>query len=928
MSAVPTAAQIRQSFLDFFKEKQHTIVPSDNVGYTSRDGARIFTNAGMNQFVPIFLGERSADVDTWPGVLHKGLPTRAADTQKCIRAGGKHNDLEDVGLDTYHHTLFEMLGNWSFGDYFKKEAISWAWELIIERWKFPATRVFATIYQPGAGDPADRDQEAWDIWAEKFRSIGLDPDIHIVNGNKKDNFWMMGDTGPCGPCTEIHIDLTPGAPNLDEDRQRAGALLVNGSDASCIEIWNNVFIQYNANPDGTFVPLPAQHVDTGMGFERVCSIIQGTKNFTDFETAKISNYDTDVFKPIFDELTKMSGKHYQSTLPKANDQGHVIPVTEQEKIDVAFRVIADHLRTLSFAIADGIQPGNSDRNYTLRRILRRAVKYGRTLEFKEPFFYKLVDVLAQHMGDVFPELRVKKEQVKAVLKIEEEAFNRTLDKGVALFDDEVSNKSHSSDGSYKLSGEFAFQLYDTFGFPLDLTELLARERGLTVDTAGFEKLMSEQRERAREAGKKNKQVVSVSEIETKAPTRFIGYEMLEADVKVLEVVEMKDKTAVVLDVSTCYAEMGGQIGDSGQLILGANTFPISATAKVGNTWLHFLEGDEAPAVDATVRLVVDAPRRHAIERHHTVTHILHWALHEVVSKDATQKGSSVTPDKLTFDFNSAALTAQQLSDIERLVNERIVANDPVSWTEVPFVEAKANSGIMALFGEKYGDLVRVVQIGGQRNKLDGWSMELCGGTHTRSTGEIGLFRLVAEGAVASGVRRIEAIAGLEAYNAARADADLLKLLAGKVSAQGTADLEKKIEALLDQQKSLEKALKSAQQREASGRAKELLGTAGNSTIIANLGDVDADYAMAVSDALKGVFNGIVVLAATGGGSVALIATVAKDHQARVQAGKIIQTIAPIVGGKGGGKPDFARGGGKEVNKVDEALAEARKLIAP
>jgi alanyl-tRNA synthetase len=928
MSAVPTAAQIRQSFLDFFKEKQHTIVPSDNVGYTSRDGARIFTNAGMNQFVPIFLGERSADVDTWPGVLHKGLPTRAADTQKCIRAGGKHNDLEDVGLDTYHHTLFEMLGNWSFGDYFKKEAISWAWELIIERWKFPATRVFATIYQPGAGDPADRDQEAWDIWAEKFRSIGLDPDIHIVNGNKKDNFWMMGDTGPCGPCTEIHIDLTPGAPNLDEDRQRAGALLVNGSDASCIEIWNNVFIQYNANPDGTFVPLPAQHVDTGMGFERVCSIIQGTKNFTDFETAKISNYDTDVFKPIFDELTKMSGKHYQSTLPKANDQGHVIPVTEQEKIDVAFRVIADHLRTLSFAIADGIQPGNSDRNYTLRRILRRAVKYGRTLEFKEPFFYKLVDVLAQHMGDVFPELRVKKEQVKAVLKVEEEAFNRTLDKGVALFDDEVSNKSHSSDGAYKLSGEFAFQLYDTFGFPLDLTELLARERGLTVDTAGFEKLMSEQRERAREAGKKNKQVVSVSEIETKAPTRFIGYDMLEADVKVLEVVEMKDKTAVVLDVSTCYAEMGGQIGDSGQLILGANTFPISATAKVGNTWLHFLEGDEAPAVDATVRLVVDAPRRHAIERHHTVTHILHWALHEVVSKDATQKGSSVTPDKLTFDFNSAALTAQQLSDIERLVNERIVANDPVSWTEVPFVEAKANSGIMALFGEKYGDLVRVVQIGGQRNKLDGWSMELCGGTHTRSTGEIGLFRLVAEGAVASGVRRIEAIAGLEAYNAARADADLLKLLAGKVSAQGAADLEKKIEALLDQQKSLEKALKSAQQREASGRAKELLGTASNNTIIANLGDVDGDYAMAVSDALKGVFNGIVVLAATGGGSVALIATVAKDHQARVQAGKIIQTIAPIVGGKGGGKPDFARGGGKEVNKADEALAEARKLISP
>jgi alanyl-tRNA synthetase len=969
MSAVPTAAQIRQSFLDFFKEKQHTIVPSDNVGYTSRDGARIFTNAGMNQFVPIFLGERSADVDTWPGVLHKGLPTRAADTQKCIRAGGKHNDLEDVGLDTYHHTLFEMLGNWSFGDYFKKEAISWAWELIIERWKFPPTRVFATIYQPGKGDPADRDQEAWDIWAEKFRSIGLDPDIHIVNGNKKDNFWMMGDTGPCGPCTEIHIDLTPGTPNLDEDRQRAGALLVNGSDASCIEIWNNVFIQYNANPDGTFVPLPAQHVDTGMGFERVCSIIQGTKGFTDFETAKISNYDTDVFKPIFDELTKLSGKTYASTLPKANEQGHVVPITEQEKIDVAFRVIADHLRTLSFAIADGIQPGNSDRNYTLRRILRRAVKYGRTLEFKEPFFYKLVDVLAAQMGDVFPEVRTKKEQIKSVLKVEEESFNRTLDKGIEIFNEKALYAAECSlapqddnlfgdlrrrfaldaiskpndwtsvvVGLKSLRGDWhpsmvkplkaadVFELYDTFGFPLDLTELLARERGLTVDTEGFNRLMEEQRERAREAGKKNKQVVSVSEIETKAPTKFIGYDNLEADVKVLEVVEMKDKTAVVLNVSTCYAEMGGQIGDSGQLILGANTYPISATTKVGNTWLHFLDGDEAPAVDATVKLIVDAPRRHAIERHHTVTHILHWALHEVVNKDATQKGSSVTPDKLTFDFNSAALTTQQITDIECLVNERIVANEPVSWTEVPFVEAKANNGIMALFGEKYGDLVRVVQIGGQRNKLDGWSMELCGGTHTRSTGEIGLFRLVSESAVASGVRRIEAIAGLEAYHAARADAELLKLLAGKVSAQGAADLEKKLDQLLAQQKELEKNLKAAQQREASAKAKDLIATAANNTIIVNLGDVDADYAVGVAEALKGTFQGIVVLAATGGGSVALIASVAKEYQGKVQAGKIIQTIAPIVGGKGGGKPDFARGGGKDVAKVDAALAEARKLV--
>jgi alanyl-tRNA synthetase len=978
MSAkVPSAAQIRATFLDFFKEKQHTIVPSDNVGYTSRDGARIFTNAGMNQFVPIFLGERSADVDTWPGVLHKGLPTRAADTQKCIRAGGKHNDLEDVGLDTYHHTFFEMLGNWSFGDYFKKEAISWSWELIVERFKFPPSRVFATIYQPdkSKGDPAERDEESWNLWAEKFRSVGLDPDIHIVNGNKKDNFWMMADTGPCGPCTEIHIDLTPGPIELSEDRQLEGRKLVNGSDASCIEIWNNVFIQYNANPDGTFTPLPAKHVDTGMGFERLTSIIQGTKNFTDFETAKISNYDTDVFKPIFDELTKLSGKHYQSTLPQKvaqasslqeSDSGKqdacptfVIPVTEQEKIDVAFRVIADHIRTLSFAIADGIQPGNNDRNYTLRRILRRAVKYGRTLEFKEPFFYKLVDVLAAQMADVFPELRVKKEQVKQALKLEEEAFNRTLDKGIELFDREaekrwaksvpaiglmnqlsgmtkssrqptpadVASNMAKSAPNRVLPGDFAFQLYDTFGFPLDLTELMARERGLTVDTLGFNKLMDEQKQRAREAGQKNKQVVSVSEIETKDATKFLGYDALEADAKVLEVVAMKDKTAVVLDSSVCYAEMGGQVGDSGQIIIGANAFPISNTTKVGNTWLHFIEGEDAPAVGATAQVSVDASRRHAIERHHTVTHIVHWALHEVVSQDATQKGSNVGPDKLTFDFNSAALTPAQLADIERLVNERIVENAAVSWTQLPYKDVQTRKDIMQLFGEKYPENVRVVQIGGKANGLNGYSMELCGGTHTRHTGEIGLFRLVSESAVAAGIRRIEGIAGLEAYSVARAESDLLKALAGKVSAQGSHDIEKKIESLLDQQKTLEKALKSAQQREASGKAKELLATAEGNAIIANLGDVDADYAMALNDALKSHFSGIIVLAATGGGSVTLLANVGKEHQAKVQAGKIIQTIAPIVGGKGGGKPDFARGGGRDVSKVAAALAEARKLIA-
>jgi alanyl-tRNA synthetase len=912
---VPTAAQIRQTFLDFFKSKDHTIVPSDNVGYTSRDGARIFTNAGMNQFVPIFLGEREPDVDTWPGVLSKALPTRAADTQKCIRAGGKHNDLEDVGLDTYHHTFFEMLGNWSFGDYFKKEAIAWSWELIVEKFKFPPSRVYATIYQPDEGDPAQRDQESWEVWAEKFRAVGLDPEIHIVNGNKKDNFWMMADTGPCGPCTEMHVDLTPGPVELDEDRQRQGAKLVNGDSADCIEIWNNVFIQYNANPDGSFSSLPAKHVDTGMGFERLCSIIQGTQNFADFENARISNYDTDVFKPIFDELTKLCGKHYKSTLPKDGSTGE----TEQEKIDVAFRVIADHVRTLSFAIADGIQPGNSDRNYTLRRILRRAVKYGRTLGFTEPFFYKLVDALEAQMGGVFPELNAKKEQIKKVLKLEEEAFNRTLDRGMALFEGEAGKAKN-------LSGSFAFQLYDTYGFPLDLTELLARERGLSVDTEGFEKLMTEQRERARAAMKKN--VISVSEIETKEATEFVGYDSLETEATILEVVGMGDKTAVVLDTSVCYAEMGGQVGDTGELHIGANAVPVIDTTKVGNTWLHFIRPDDSSFViqDSSLTLRVDPDRRHAIERHHTVTHILHWALHEVVSADATQKGSAVGPEKLTFDFNSGALTPQQLADIEKLVNERVIENDAVSWTEVAYQDVQGRDDVMQLFGEKYPEQVRVVQIGGEQAALDGYSMELCGGTHTRFTGEIGLFRLLSEGAVAAGVRRIEAIAGIEAYEAAHSDAELLKLLCGMTLSQSSADLEKRIDVLLSQQKELEKALKAAQQREAAGRAKDLVASAENDAIVANLGEVDGDYAMALSTALKSEFDGVVVLAATGGGSVTLIATVAKSHQDKHKAGNIIKAIAPIVGGRGGGKPDFARGGGKDASKVDEALAEARKLV--
>ena len=894
-----TSSEIRQSFLDFFRSKQHTIVPSSSLMPDSPN--LLFTNAGMNQFVPIFLGQVQCPYS----------PGRAADTQKCIRAGGKHNDLEDVGLDTYHHTFFEMLGNWSFGDYFKREAIDWAWELVTVVWKFPKERIYATVYSPdrSKGDPSEFDQEAWDIWAGHFRAAGLDPQVHIVHGNKKDNFWMMGETGPCGPCSELHVDLTP----LGDTK----GSLVNKGDARCIEIWNNVFIQFNANPDGTFSALPAKHVDTGMGFERVTSIMQGTRNFTDFKNAKISNYETDIFRPIFDKLERMSGRKYGSTLPKSGSAGD----TEQEKMDVAFRVIADHIRTLSFAIADGIQPGNTDRNYVLRRILRRAVRYGRTLGFDKPFFFELVDVLGETMGGVFPEIRARKNHVKDVIRIEEESFNKTLDRGIDLFREETTKQSVT------LSGEFAFKLYDTYGFPLDLTELMAREQGLAVDTAGFEKLMEEQRERARKSQKK--EIISLSNIETTTPTVFVGYDEFAIQAKVLEVVSLKNKTAVVLDRSACYAEMGGQVGDAGELSHGGQLWRIVSTQKSGNTFLHFLEGADAPAAGISVELLVDATRRNAIQRHHTVTHLLHWALHEVVSKEAAQKGSFVGPDKLTFDFNSAALTPGQVTDIERLVNERILENDSVSWTEVPHAAVKSRKDVMQFFGDKYGDTVRVVQIGGGAHKLDGYSMELCGGTHTRATGEIGLFRILGENAIAAGVRRIEAIAGLTAFDAMSLDRELIRSIAGKVSSP-VHELEKKVDALLAQQKELEKSLRSATMKEAANTAKSLVVRAkeinGTPAIIENLGEVDGDTLQAIADALKGQFKGVVVLGGAMDGAVALIAAVSPEFTAKAQAGKIIQTIAPIVGGKGGGRPDNARGGGKESAKLVEALAKAASLL--
>jgi alanyl-tRNA synthetase len=893
-----TSAEIRQSFLDFFREKQHTIVPSSSLLPDAPN--LLFTNAGMNQFVPIFLAQQSAPWD----------PPRTADTQKCIRAGGKHNDLDDVGLDTYHHTFFEMLGNWSFGNYFKKEAIEWAWELVVEGWGLPPQRLYATVYKPGPGEPSEFDQEAHDHWARLFTAAGLDPAVQIVNGNKKDNFWMMGDTGPCGPCSELHVDLTPAGDTRGS--------LVNIGDARCMEIWNLVFIQFNANPDGTFSPLPARHVDTGMGFERATAIIQGTKRFTDF-SQQTSNYETDVFRPIFDEIEKLSGKRYASTLPKAGSTGE----NGQEKIDVAFRVIADHIRTLSFAVADGIQPSNESRGYVLRRILRRAVRYGRTLGFREPFFYKLVDVLVSTMGDVFPEVRTKQQLVRDTLRREEEAFNRTLDKGIALFEAEATNVGGV------ISGPFAFRLYDEQGFPLDLTELMARERGMSVDVAGFDALMEQQRSRARAAQKK--ETITVSGAEGTAGTTFVGYEQLETTARVAEAVGVKDRVGVVLDTTACYAEMGGQVGDTGELRLNGSTWHIANTQKAGAAIVHILAEGEPPESGAEVQVRVDIPRRRAIERHHTVTHLLHWALHEVVSPDAAQKGSYVGPEKLTFDFNSAALTAEQLRDVEKLVNERIVENAPVSWTEMPYAEVKARSDITQFFGDKYGDVVRVVQIGGQPRALNGYSMELCGGTHVRGTGEIGLFRIVGEAAIAAGVRRVEAVAGLNAYEQAKRDQEFIRSIAGKLNSP-IADLEKRIDSMLAHQKALERAMKSLEQKQAVETARQLISKAqpfgSVSAIIENLGAATGDQLQAITDALKQQqFAGIVVLAGAGEGSVALAAAVAPELTSKIQAGKIIQTIAPIVGGKGGGRPDSARGAGKDPSKIDEALAAARQLLA-
>ncbi len=1148
-----TSAEIRQSFLDFFREKQHTIVLSSSLLPDAPN--LLFTNAGMNQFVPIFLGQQKP---SWS-------PPRVVDTQKCIRAGGKHNDLEDVGLDTYHHTFFEMLGNWSFGDYFKKEAIGWAWELLIERWKFPPERLYATVYKPGPGEPSEFDQEAYEHWAHLFREADLDPAIHVLSAGKSDNFWMMGDTGPCGPCSEVHIDLTP-------DGDTRGAL-VNMGDPRCIEIWNLVFIQFNAQPVAggsdpgrmEFVPLPQRHVDTGMGFERATAIIQGTRNLTDF-SGTVSNYETDIFRPIFDELEKLSGKTYASTVPTvgrlyetptAADAAALQNQNEQEKIDIAFRVIADHIRALSFAIADGIIPSNEGRGYVLRRILRRAVRYGRTLSFHEPFFFKLVDVVAKTMGDVFPEVRANQSKIKQTIRGEEEAFNKTLDRGIELFEREVERTSgsagaspavsrasrgtspatkapgtayhkrrlphferpwakymvtfttpehrqlspaerditletilHDASKKYELyaacvmpdhvhlllepqiesenskgkpifyalsdilqtlksvsshrinkladakgqrvwenesfdrvirsqrdldekfhyicrnpwdsgvvppdadypwlwtpeparasreardtageapalpvtaaiSGEFAFKLYDTYGFPLDLTELMARERGLAVDVIGFEKLMDEQRDRARKAQKKEEIIVEAGDLKAES-TKFIGYDFLEAEAVVETVLPGKkpEEINIVVDRTPFYAEMGGQVGDRGLLHVPGHDWTevgqlrVLDTQKRGDVFIHRakLVDGRAPEPGEAVRISVDSDRRKLIQGHHTVTHLLHWALHEVVSRDASQKGSYVGPDKLTFDFSSAPLTPEQKRAVEKLVNEKIGENAPVSWTEIPFDAAKQRKDIIQFFGEKYGDTVRVLQIGGAPQRLNGYSMELCGGTHVKSTGEIGPFRIVKEEAIAAGTRRIEAVAGeaarvwakqeathqqekfntlvrrkpdIAALPVFEAEADVAEMLK-EIDARA-AHLEKVDAEVREWEKKTSKAAEAELKGRAARIANELVPSdAGKNFCVAEIPDADGKLLQGVAEALKTKINGPIFLVGTRDAQVALVAYVPKQLTEKFQANKLVQQIAPIVGGKGGGRSESAQGAGKDPSKVGEALARARELLS-
>ena len=868
-----TSKEIRESYKSFFQSKGHTIVPSAPM-VVKGDPTLMFTNAGMNQFKDIILGNAE--------IKH----SRVADSQKCLRVSGKHNDLEEVGHDTYHHTMFEMLGNWSFGDYFKHEAIDWAWEYLTEVLHLSPERLYVTVFEGAPAEGLERDDEAASIWAKHL------PAERIINGNKHDNFWEMGDQGPCGPCSEIHIDI-----RSDEERKAVdGLTLVNQSHPQVIEIWNLVFMQYNRKADGSLEPLPKRVIDTGMGFERLCMAMQG----------KTSNYDTDIFTPMIQAIATLTGIEYGA----------------DQKSDVAMRVIADHIRTIAFAITDGQLPSNAKAGYVIRRILRRAVRYGYTfLGRREAFMYSLLPVLIETMGDAYPELIAGRELIAKVMREEEESFLRTLETGIRLLDKQIEEAKKA--GKTVLDGHDAFVLYDTYGFPLDLTALILTEQGLSVDEAGFDKAMQEQKERARNAAAIDAgdwQVVNEG-----SAVRFVGYDTLECTTEILRYREVKQKNAtfyqVVLSETPFYAEMGGQVGDKGFLIATDGTkYEVFDTKRENNLAIHLMK--KLPAtLEGDFRAVVDEERRHRIEANHSATHLLHEALREVLGSHVEQKGSFVSDEVLRFDFaHFAKVEPEQLRAVERIVAARIRACIPLQeYREVPIDEAR-EMGAMALFGEKYGDHVRVIRFGS--------STEFCGGTHVASTGVIGTLRITSESSVAAGVRRIEAVTGVAAENYLYEQADMIDAI--RQLFNNSPQLMTAIRKTLEENAELGKQVGEYIREQIAEKKRQLLEKrveVGGVRLFLVEKDVPAevvkDIAFQIAGELHEPFVFIAACVEPSSSKPSLTLMISKDlvESRGWNASQLLRAAAKHIQGGGGGQPHFATAGGKNVDGLNAAVEE-------
>ncbi len=868
-----TSKEIRESYKSFFQSKGHTIVPSAPM-VVKGDPTLMFTNAGMNQFKDIILGNAE--------IKH----SRVADSQKCLRVSGKHNDLEEVGHDTYHHTMFEMLGNWSFGDYFKHEAIDWAWEYLTEVLHLSPERLYVTVFEGAPAEGLERDDEAASIWAKHL------PAERIINGNKHDNFWEMGDQGPCGPCSEIHIDI-----RSDEERKAVdGLTLVNQSHPQVIEIWNLVFMQYNRKADGSLEPLPKRVIDTGMGFERLCMAMQG----------KTSNYDTDIFTPMIQAIATLTGIEYGA----------------DQKSDVAMRVIADHIRTIAFAITDGQLPSNAKAGYVIRRILRRAVRYGYTfLGRREAFMYSLLPVLIETMGDAYPELIAGRELIAKVMREEEESFLRTLETGIRLLDKQIEEAKKA--GKTVLDGHDAFVLYDTYGFPLDLTALILTEQGLSVDEAGFDKAMQEQKERARNAAAIDAgdwQVVNDG-----SAVRFVGYDTLECTTEILRYREVKQKNAtfyqVVLSETPFYAEMGGQVGDKGFLIAADGTkYEVFDTKRENNLAIHLMK--KLPAtLEGDFRAVVDEERRHRIEANHSATHLLHEALREVLGSHVEQKGSFVSDEVLRFDFaHFAKVEPEQLRAVERIVTARIRACIPLQeYREVPIDEAR-EMGAMALFGEKYGDHVRVIRFGS--------STEFCGGTHVASTGVIGTLRITSESSVAAGVRRIEAVTGAAAENYLYEQADMIDAI--RQLFNNSPQLMTAIRKTLEENAELGKQVGEYVREQIAEKKRQLLEKrveVGGVRLFLVEKEVPAeivkDIAFQIAGELHEPFVFIAACVEPSSSKPSLTLMISKDlvESRGWNASQLLRAAAKHIQGGGGGQPHFATAGGKNVDGLNAAVEE-------